>query len=141
YGMPGRLIDGNDVLAVYREACAALERARAGEGPTLIEALTYRIGPHTTSDDPTRYREAGELAEWQDARDPIARLRAYLERESLWDGAQQETLEAETQERVAAAVTAALNEPALTPESMFEHVYATLPPLLEAQREQFLAQM
>jgi pyruvate dehydrogenase E1 component alpha subunit len=141
YGMPGRLIDGNDVLAVYREACAALARARAGEGPTMIEAMTYRIGPHTTSDDPTRYRESGELAEWKDARDPIVRLRAFLEREGLWDAARQQTLEAETQQRIAAAVTTALNEPPPPPEAMFDHIYAEPPSALAAQQREFLAHL
>src|SRR5579875_1929605 len=139
YGMPGRLVDGNDVIAMYREACAALQRARSGEGPTLIEAITYRIGPHTTADDPTRYRMAEELAAWQDERDPITRLRAYLDREGLWDAAKQEGLEEETRERVARAVTIALNEPAPSPEEMFDHIYAERTPALDAQRRELMA--
>ncbi len=136
YGIPGRLVDGNDILAMYREVCAALERARKGEGPTLIEAVTYRLGPHSTADDPTRYRSTTELAAWQDGRDPIARLRSYLEREGLWDEPQQKALEEETRAKVASAVTAALTEPAPPPESMFEQVYATPSPLLEAQQQE-----
>ncbi len=141
YGMPGRLVDGNDVVAMYREARAALGRARAGEGPTLIEALTYRIGPHTTADDPTRYRGDEELADWKDKRDPLARLRAYLEREDLWDGSKQEGLEEETRERVARAVTSALGEPVPPPEAMFDNLYAARTPALEAQRAELLAHL
>ena len=79
YGMAGVMVDGNDVLACYAVMSEAAERARAGEGPTLIEAVTYRMGPHTTSDDPTRYQPAEELDEWA-ARDPITRYRNYLRR-------------------------------------------------------------
>lgn len=141
YGMPGRLVDGNDVVAVYRETRAALARARSGEGPTLIEALTYRIGPHTTADDPTRYRQSDEIAEWQDKRDPVARLRAYLEREGLWDDAKQQGLEEESRERVARAVTVALNEPVPAPDAMFDHIYAERTPALETQRAELRAHL
>ena len=79
YGMAGIIVDGNDVLACYAVMAEAAARARAGEGPTLIEAITYRMGPHTTSDDPSRYRSAEEVEEWA-ARDPISRYRTYLER-------------------------------------------------------------
>lgn len=138
YGIPGRLVDGNDVLAMYRQTRAALDRAYAGEGPTLIEALTYRLGPHTTADDPTRYRPADELASWQQTRDPIARLHAYLESARLWDAERQAALEEETRERVAVIVKAALDEPFPSPEAMFDHLYATPTPPLEAQRREFL---
>ena len=139
YGIPGLLVDGNDVLAMYREVHAALERARSGGGPTLIEALTYRIGPHTTSDDPTRYRPSDELALWQRERDPLVRLRTYLEREGQWDGARQEALEEEMRERVARIVTAALAEPMPPPEAIFDHIYGTPSPMLEAQRRELRA--
>ncbi|HKO23552.1 MAG TPA: thiamine pyrophosphate-dependent enzyme, partial [Chloroflexota bacterium] len=139
YGVPGLLVDGNDGLAMYREVHAALERARSGGGPTLIEALTYRIGPHTTSDDPTRYRPSDELALWQRERDPLVRLRTYLEREGQWDGARQEALEEEMRERVARIVTAALAEPMPPPEAIFDHIYGTPSPILEAQRRELRA--
>ncbi len=139
YGIPGRLVDGNDVLAMYREVSVALERARLGQGPTLIEALTYRFGPHSTADDPKRYRPTAELTEWQDTRDPITRLRAYLERENLWNEMRQNALEEEIRAEVAAAVTSALTEPVPPPETMFEQVYAELSPLLEEQRRELLA--
>lgn len=83
YGMPGVRVDGNDVLACYAVMAAAAERARRGDGPTLIEAVTHRMGPHTTSDDPTRYRDADELEQWA-ARDPISRYRTYLQGIGGW---------------------------------------------------------
>ncbi len=138
YGIAGRLVDGNDVLAMYREVGAALERARAGQGPTLLEAVTYRFGPHSTADDPKRYRSTTELTEWQDQRDPLTRLRVYLEREGLWNETRQKTLEEELRAEVATAVTAALTEPVPPPESMFEQVYATPSPLLEEQRHELV---
>lgn len=138
YGIAGRLVDGNDVLAMYREVGIALERARAGQGPTLIEAVTYRFGPHSTADDPKRYRSTTELTEWQDQRDPLTRLRIYLEHEGIWDDSRQKTLEEEIRSEVAQAVTAALTEPVPPPESMFEQVYATPSPLLEGQRQELL---
>src|SRR5687768_11948147 len=78
YGMPGIAVDGNDVLAVYSAASEAVDRARRGEGPSLIECVTLRMGPHSSSDDPTRYRDQKQFEAWQ-KRDPIVRFRAYLE--------------------------------------------------------------
>ncbi|GAC1360482.1 MAG: pyruvate dehydrogenase (acetyl-transferring) E1 component subunit alpha [Ktedonobacteraceae bacterium] len=139
YGIVGRLVDGNDVLAMYREVGAALERARAGQGPTLIEALTYRFGPHSASDDPKRYRPSTELAEWQNTRDPLLRLRVYLEHQGMWDETQQKALEEEARAEVARVVTAALTEPVPAPESLFDQVYETASPLLEEQRRELSA--
>jgi pyruvate dehydrogenase E1 component alpha subunit len=139
YGMPGLQIDGNDIVGVYRTVSAALARARAGEGPTLIETVTYRLGPHTTSDDPTRYRKEDDLATWRDARDPLNRLRVYLERGGLWDQPRQEALEEDARQWVARAVTAALNEPVPPPEAMFDNIYAEPPSSLQAQREEVRA--
>lgn len=133
YGIPGYYVDGNDVIALYRVVCAALERARSGEGPTLIEAVTYRVGAHSASDDPRRYRSDAELLPWQDERDPLQRLQAYLLRAGLWDDTQQRQLETELREDVARAVTAAVMEPFPEPETLFDHVYATP---LQAQQEQ-----
>jgi pyruvate dehydrogenase E1 component subunit alpha len=84
HGVTGVLVDGNDVLAVYAVSNWALRRARNGDGPTLIEALTYRIGAHTTADDPRRYQPPNEIEEWR-GRDPLVRFRAYMERQHLWD--------------------------------------------------------
>ncbi len=89
YGMPGVRVDGNDVFAVVRATRDALERGERGEGPTLIEAITYRMGGHSTNDDPNRYRESQELAEWA-PRDPIGRLKRHLEKRGLWNDAAQE---------------------------------------------------
>jgi pyruvate dehydrogenase E1 component alpha subunit len=138
YGIPGIQVDGNDVLAVYRVACQALERARSGGGPTLIEALTYRLGAHTTSDDPTRYRSPEELASWRDTRDPLGRLRAYLESVGLWNDARQQELEGETQARVAAAVAEAINVPMPPAETMFDHLYKEPTAPLVAQRRDMM---
>jgi TPP-dependent pyruvate/acetoin dehydrogenase alpha subunit len=139
YGIPALQVDGNDVVAVYREVKAALVRARTGGGPTLIEALTYRLGAHTTSDDPTRYRPSSELTEWRETRDPLARLRTYLESARLWDAAKQEELEREIQARVAAAVTAALETPMPASDVMFDHLFAEDTPILATQRREHKA--
>jgi len=136
YGIPALQVDGNDVIAVYREVKAALEKARGGGGPTLIEALTYRLGAHTTSDDPTRYRPPDELKEWREKRDPLARMRAYLESVRLWDDRKQEELERETQSRVADAVSAGLETPMPASNSIFDHLFAEDTPILAAQRRE-----
>lgn len=141
YGIPGRLVDGNDVIAMYRETQAALTRARNGEGPTLIEALTYRLGPHSTADDPRRYQSSAELTEWKDQRDPIMRLRICLEREGLWSEAQQTALDEELRAQIAQSITAALTEPVPDPETLFEQVYAEPSPQLLLQRAELLASL
>lgn len=106
YGMPGVLVDGNDLFAVYAASRDAADRARAGDGPTLIEALTYRTGPHTTADDPRRYRPDAEPDEWLQ-RDPVDRVRAYLQRQGAWDQEWEEEVLAEAAEEIEAAVAAA----------------------------------
>jgi 2-oxoisovalerate dehydrogenase E1 component alpha subunit len=133
FGMPGVRVDGNDVLASYAVTGALLDDARAGKGPALIEALTYRIGAHTSSDDPTKYRSEDELARWSE-RDPILRLRHHLESEGV--GADVfDAIDAEAAE-LAADVrrqTVELPEPPVS--RMFEHVYTEPHPLMEAQLE------
>ena len=136
YGIPGRYVDGNDAIAMYREVKAALQRAYNGEGPTFIEAVTYRLGPHSGSDDPTRYRLPNEVTEWEDKRDPLLRLRIYLERQGYWDEQKQQALEEDTRAHVSRAVTSALTEPVPAPESMFDSLYASSSPLLDAQRQE-----
>ena len=133
YGMPAYFVDGNDIAAVYAVVSAALERARSGGGPTMIEGLTYRIESHTNSDDPSRYRDAHEVDEWRHL-DPVDRLRAHLRgRGALDDDA--EARIAEEAETLAAAVRDAMNaEPELDPLELFEHVYATPRAALEEQR-------
>lgn len=123
YGMPGVLIDGNDAAMVHVAMTEAIERARSGGGPTLIEALTYRIEAHTNADDATRYRQQSEVTEWL-ARDPITRLETYLRGKGvLGDEAMTEmTAEAEAK---AAQLRAAMNaQPELDPAELFSHVYA-----------------
>lgn len=107
YGFPGELVDGNDVFAVYAAVRRALERARAGQGPTLIEAVTYRLGPHTTADDPRRYRSSEEERVWREERDPILRLRRFLEAQKLWSDADEEAAREEAQREVQREVAAA----------------------------------
>jgi pyruvate dehydrogenase E1 component alpha subunit len=135
YGLPGVQVDGNDVLAVFAVTRAAADRARAGEGPTFIEALTYRAGPHTTSDDPTRYRASEEAARWPD---PIPRYRAFLEGAGLWDPDREALLEAELVEEIEDAVQEVEAEPAPEPHSLIEEVFAAPTGLLEDQLAELL---
>ena len=137
FGFPGVRVDGNDVLAVLAVTRAALQAAREGQGPTFIEAFTYRMGAHTTSDDPTRYRLASELEEWK-LRDPIARLKAHLSRGGIADAAFFESVEAEGDELAARIRQGTLELPDPDPASMFDHVYAEQTPPLAAQREEFV---
>jgi pyruvate dehydrogenase E1 component alpha subunit len=137
YGMPGILVDGNDLLAVYAATADAVGRARSGGGPTLIEALTYRLGPHTTSDDPTRYRSAQEESEWRE-RDPLERVRRYLAREGGWDETWQQEIEAEEGAAIESAVDAAEAVPPLGPEEIFEGMFAEMTQQLQQQRRELL---
>ena len=138
FGFPGVRVDGNDVLAVLAVTRAALERAREGSGPTFIEAFTYRMGAHTTSDDPTRYRLAGELEEWK-LRDPIARLKAHLSRTGKADAAFFAGIDAEGDELAARIRTGTLEMPDPAGTEMFDHVYAEQTEEIAAQRAEFLA--
>ena len=135
YGFGGIQVDGNDVLAVYATVKRALERAYRGEGPTLVEALTYRMGPHSTSDDPTAYRSEEEVEGWK-ARDPIVRFRKYLEKRQLWDAAREERLAQEISDEVLSTLKAVENIGPPPRESLFEDVYATVPWHLQEQREE-----
>ncbi len=136
YGFEGIQVDGNDVLAVYSATKAALEKARAGGGPTLIECYTYRLGAHTTSDDPTRYRENKEVEEWR-KKDPIKRLRIYLEKKGIWSQSYEDNLVKEITDEIEKAVDEA---EAYKPEvaNMFRYVYEKMPPHLEEQMEELL---
>lgn len=138
YGMEGVRVDGNDLLAVYAATKAAVEKARAGGGPTMIEALTYRIGPHSSSDDPTRYRSKEEVERWQQ-RDPIERTRKYLELKGLWSKDQEERQRAEIEEQIQATIKEVERHPPPAIETLFEDVYAELTPQLKEQMEAYLA--
>jgi len=132
-GLPGEQVDGNDVLAVEQVVCEALERARTGGGPSLVEALTYRMADHTTSDDARRYR-AQEEVETRRGEDPIERLRLHLEGRGLWSEEDHQRLAAQYRDEIERDVERYLAEPPQTSHSIFDHVYATLPPALEEQR-------
>lgn len=138
YGMPGIQVDGNDVLAVYVATAEAVERARAGEGPTMIECVTYRMSVHTTADDPSRYREEEEVEEWR-KRDPLERFRDYLKDKDLLSDDDSEALEKEIEEEVEQAWKDAQSkmEEIGDPIEMFDHVYGKRPAYLEEQRDAF----
>jgi 2-oxoisovalerate dehydrogenase E1 component alpha subunit len=133
-GIPGIQVDGNDVIAVRHIVSEALARARNGGGPTLIEALTYRLSDHTTADDATRYRDQSEVREaW--AKEPLLRLRSYLTKARLWDEAREEALKAECVREVEAAVDEYLSAPSPSTDAMFDHLFARPPKSLLEQRE------
>src|SRR5947209_11430063 len=134
YGLPGIQVDGNDVFAVYAAAREAVERARAGDGPTLIECVTYRLGVHTTADDPTKYRSEAEVEMWEQ-KDPLTRFRAYLEKRNLLE----EGLEQRVDDEIAEAIRRFEATAPANPLTMFDHVYAELPPDLRAQRDEMAA--
>ncbi len=141
YGIPGMQVDGNDVLAVLAATRLALGRAYAGRGPTLIEAVTYRMGPHTTSDDPTRYRTRTEEEEWR-AKDPLARLATLLRNEGLADDGFEGRVDAAAEAAAADLRRGCLAMDDPEPDALFEHVYAEPHPLLNDERaayEEYLA--
>jgi pyruvate dehydrogenase E1 component alpha subunit len=123
YGIEGVQIDGNDVLAVYAATRRALDKARSGGGPTLIEAVTYRMGPHSTSDDPTRYRDAREV-ELMRSRDPIARFSAYLKRRGIWTDEEEAATKQRFLERIKEAVKRAEGVPHPGIRTLFDDVYS-----------------
>ncbi|HLZ36297.1 MAG TPA: pyruvate dehydrogenase (acetyl-transferring) E1 component subunit alpha [Mycobacteriales bacterium] len=138
FGFPGIRVDGNDVLAVLAVTRAALRAAREGQGPTFIEAFTYRMGAHTTSDDPTRYRLAGDLETWK-LKDPLERLKAYLSRSGMADSAFFATVERDADELAARLRQGCLSMPDPDPVSIFENVYVEQIPLLAEERAGFEA--
>jgi len=137
YGMPGVRVDGNDVLACYAVMAQAAARARAGHGPTLIEAVTYRLGPHTTSDDPTRYRDDADVEAWS-ARDPLPRYRRYLQRCGLWTEEFDDRVHTEAARSCAELRAEVAGAADLDVTTMFDTVYAQPTPDLSAQRAQLL---
>jgi pyruvate dehydrogenase E1 component alpha subunit len=135
YGMPGTRVDGNDVLAVERAIRHAAQAARAGGGPSLIECVTYRRGAHSTSDDPSRYRERAEEVLWAE-RDPLLRFARFLRARGLLDEAREASLDAELEREIGAALELAQADPRPALSSLFEDVYAEAPwHLCEQQRE------
>jgi pyruvate dehydrogenase E1 component alpha subunit len=134
YGIPSIRCDGNDLLAVITATREALARAVRGDGPTLIEAITYRMSGHSTSDDPKAYRQETEVEEWR-RRDPIARLRRLLTARGIWTDADQTAAEAAIQEEIKQCITVAEKTPPPAQGSMFEDVYAEPPWHLREQAE------
>ncbi len=132
YGITGVQVDGNDFVAVHEAVAAAVDAARAGHGPALIEALTYRMAPHTNADDPSRYRDPAEALAWHD-RDPIARLEATLRARGLLDAATRQAIDAEAAEFAARTRREVTRYEAPAPAEMFAHVYARPTPQLRQQ--------
>jgi pyruvate dehydrogenase E1 component alpha subunit len=140
YGMPGKLVDGNDPAAVYTSVRDALDAARRGEGPTLIEGLTYRIEAHTNADDASRYRDDAEVQQWL-ARDPVTRLERYLRSCGVLDDAGASSA-AEAAEQFAADLRARNNAADdIDPAELFDTVYATPPPMLARERDTMLTEV
>jgi pyruvate dehydrogenase E1 component alpha subunit len=127
------IVDGNDLLAVHEVTARAVAKARAGDGPTLIESVTYRTGAHNTADDPTRYVDQQELEKWQQ-KDPVERIKNYLRSRGIWN----EDLEQEMLESCAAQIDVAMeiarNTPLATSDALFDHVYAEPPQRMQDQK-------
>ena len=137
YGFPGVQVDGNDLFAIYSATQEAREKAIAGKGPTLIEAVTYRFGPHTTADDPTKYREDAEVQEWKKL-DPMLRLQRYLQSKGLWSEDQETQMRAEAETSVNQAIQEAENVPTPQPEEIFKYTFAEMTPPLKEQLKDYL---
>ncbi len=132
YGMPGIQVDGNDLLAVYRATKEAVDYARGGNGPVLIEGETYRMGAHTTSDDPSKYRPSAEEELWK-TRDPLLRIKKYLESKGLWNDKLEEQVRTEAQAQADAAFAEAEKWPVNSPDEIMSHVYEQPVPELVQQ--------
>jgi pyruvate dehydrogenase E1 component alpha subunit/2-oxoisovalerate dehydrogenase E1 component alpha subunit len=139
YGMAGIRVDGNDVLAVYRAVSDAVSTARSGQGPSFIECVTYRIGAHSTSDDPSRYRSDEEVREWQ-KKDPIERLERHLRYRGLLDDELAQRTENEILEEIGAALVEVERHGPPPRESLFDDVYAELPWHLDEQRRELITE-
>lgn len=138
YGFDGIQVDGNDLFAVYAATKEARERALSGGGPTMIEAVTFRFGPHTTADDPTKYRSDADVEEWK-PRDPLLRTQRYLEKKGLWSEEREKELKEEAEAAVNQAVKDAEGFPAPKPGEFFHYTFADLTPNLKEQMDDFLA--
>ena len=136
YGMPGILVDGNDIFAVYSATKEAVKQARKGEGPTLIEAFTYRLGAHTTSDDPTKYREDEEVEKWKE-KDPILRFKKYLQNKGVLTEEWEEKTKKEIEKEVTSTFEEIEDKSDTLVEDIFKYHYETMPPHLEEQLEDY----
>ena len=137
YEMPGIQVDGNDPLAMYHATREALNRARAGEGPTFIEAVTYRLRMHTTADDPGRYQSEEQLKLWE-KRDPMIRFKKYLEDKGIWDESRQTELDETIKKQIESAVKAFESRKDFKMDTPFEYIYGTKHSRIEEQRTEFL---
>lgn len=133
YGFPGVLVDGNDLVAMYAVTKEAEQRARKGEGPTLIEAYTYRFGDHSSSDDASKYREKEEVERWR-PKDPVRRLQIYLGKKNLWNEKIEEEIRAKFQVEIDDITAKAQAFPVQTVDEIFDYTYAELPPALAEQK-------
>jgi len=140
YGMPGVQVDGNDILATYAATKEALERAYEGNGPTLIEGVTYRLTMHTTADDPKKYRTEDEVEIWR-AREPLIRFRKYLENKGFWNDERQSAIDEEIKKQVDEAVQEFESQTEFKPDAPFDHVFGTSHEIIEEQRQEFLAKI
>lgn len=136
FGIPSLRVDGNDVLAVMAATRVALDRARHGGGPTFIEAVTYRMGPHTTADDPTRYRDANELEDWA-AKDPISRIKALLDRKGLLTDQLQQQVQDKADTVARELRAGCINMPDPEPLEVFKHVYSSPNSWLDRQQDHY----
>jgi pyruvate dehydrogenase E1 component alpha subunit len=139
-GIPGVQVDGSDALAVYKATKEALDRAHKGEGPTLIEAITYRLMMHTTADDPSKYRTPESEKEWWE-KEPLVRFKLYLEKKGIWDDKKQKKLDDEIKKEVDQAVEEFEAQKDFKPDKPFDHVFGTKHDVIEEEREEFLANM
>ncbi|MCH8908999.1 MAG: thiamine pyrophosphate-dependent dehydrogenase E1 component subunit alpha, partial [Candidatus Heimdallarchaeota archaeon] len=135
YGIPGIQVDGNDILAMYSALQDAYDRAKSGDGPTFIEAMTYRMGPHTSSDDPSRYRDDREVKSWA-KKDPISRFKKYLIKRSLWTEAKDKRLIKKHDEMINELIVISDNTPEPDIETLFTDVYEEMPWMLKEQLEE-----
>src|SRR5690625_4285316 len=138
YGIPGFRVDGMDVFSVYVVVQEALERARNGEGPTLIEAVTIRFGPHTTADDPTKYRNQESINDIKEEKDPILRLERFMKNNGLWDETWVEKIETEIEEELNDAIDRMEAYEAADPAHMFDYVFEEMPWPIEEQKTMLL---
>lgn len=138
YGIPGIVVDGNDIFAMYSATKEAIDRARNGEGPTLIEAFTYRLGAHTTSDDPTLYRKDEEVEKWWE-KDPVARFKKYLLNKNILTEEWEEKTKKELEQEVVSTFEEIERTSDTEIDDIFKYHYATMPPQLEEQLEEYKA--
>jgi len=140
FGLPSYLVDGNDILAVYQMMRDSVDRARAGDGPSLIETITYRLGAHTTADDPTKYRSTTELAEWQ-AKDPLIRYRNFLANRGILSDTEDQQVTEELRAEIQKAVDEFASWSPQDPTQLFDMVYETPTPQLQTQKEAFIKEV